>query len=177
MKNWMHDHLWRGYRRYLFAFVAMVAAGALGLAAASWLIVPTGTGSAFGKAQTAQGVALTTLDYSSGSGLVSALGPSQTGVLYFGISNSNTFPVTLTQVSQQAAAPITKVGDATCTAPASSFTLSPWTGPPLSIPASSTTNSVNGNAPLQMAITTGATFPVCLSGSTFSVPVSITGTP
>lgn len=166
-----------GWRKYVVAFVAMLALGALGLASAAWFTVPTTAhGNAYGKGQNSTaGVAVTGMDFSAdgtcGGQTGTILGPSSSGFLCFGVNNSNTFAVTLSAVAPTAAAKIIAVGAPTCTAtPGTDFTVTNWAGPAASIPA---TGQLVGSGE-KLAINTTATFPSCLAGVTFSLALDLT---
>lgn len=160
----------RRFRRYLIVMAAFALAGIAGVAMATWLAVPTGTGSAYGKGDTAQGVALTSMDFSSGNGLGSAIGPNASGSLTFQLANSNTFGVNVTSVSVPAGSKITSIADSSCQADPSTFTVSGWSGSAdIAGQANSSTQT--------MKITTTDAFPQCLAGHVFSLPITISGQP
>lgn len=182
----LREFLFAGRRKYLVAFVGLFAAGALGLASASWFTVPaTGHGNAYGKGQNqTAGVALASIDYSSdgtcGGVNTQALGPNASGFLCFGLTNSNNFAVTLTNVSPTSAAKIVAAGAPSCTAtPGSDFTIGAWTGGPQTVPAA--TDSTHPGQAFgsgdELPITTTGTFPSCLAGVTFSLATDLAEMP
>lgn len=166
--------LLRRLRKYILVFVGMTAAAAVGLAAAgTWTVIPNGHGNAYGKAkQAVNGVAVRTVDFGTLGNQPLPIGPSETGQLTLGMANDNAFRVSLDSVTVDAGAPITSVADPTCTAvQGTDFTVGATHPDIPDIGASSV------NYGYTIDLTTTATFPICLQGQAFSVPITIVAHP
>jgi hypothetical protein len=169
------DRLTDGPRKYIFTFVGLAMAGVVGVAVAQWVVVPQGHGHAYGHGKNATtGLAPNTLDLSLSTfdtGLT-PIGPGETAVMDATVANPNTFSVTLTGVTPQAAQPIEAsdngVPDPTCTAAPATFTITGWSG--------SKAIAAGSNSDVQLTLTTTATFPSCLAGRDFTLPVDLNAT-
>jgi hypothetical protein len=154
-------------RRIVVGLVTMSLAIGVG-ALAAWVLIPNGQGSAYGTgASASQGLALTTLQLvPSGAG---AIGPNETGQARAFVTNPNAYGVTLTSLSQ-VAGPIQVVGDASCSAPAGSLTLTTLT-------PSAAAGAINAGEsnPYMVSITTTNAFPICFADKTFAIPVQLSG--
>ena len=157
----------RQVSRKLAVVTAMVAFAAVGLVYAAW--TTNGTGSAYSKAGTAQ--ALSTVDVSaSTTATLYPGGPA--GDVTIRVSNPNTYPVTVTGVTD-AGSITADAGHASCTTTGVSFTNQ--TGLSIAVPAKS--GSTNGEAQATLAgaaSMSNASVNGC-QGATFTIPVTLSG--
>jgi hypothetical protein len=157
--------------KILGVVIGFVTAASL-TAMAAWIVIPNATGTGFGKADNAStGLALVSVDMQSNDPVfagASLVGPSDTGSVFAVWRNDNAYDVSITQFAGVAGTEITKVGDPTCTAPASTFTITPET----QAPGVWTVAGNGGTRKVSAAISTTAAFPSCLAGSLFSLQVS-----
>jgi hypothetical protein len=147
----------------------VMAASAVGVAA--WLVMPNSPGFGYGRGAPAEtGLVLVSIELMNGDLTTqNEFGPGDSGQLRTRWSNPNTFGVTLTRVSVPAGSTLVAVGDPTCTTTA--FTATAETG---GIPLQAN-NANTGEISLQFSA--GATFPGCLAGVRFKVPVLGEATP
>jgi hypothetical protein len=158
----------RRLRKYVVVAVAFAVAAGLGVASAQWVSVPNGHGNAYGHGrQPLSGSALSSITLSAGQ--LADVGPNETGTMTIGVSNNNPFSVTVTRLVTDVGAVITSVDDPTCVAPAATFSMAPWTG-------SAVLTAGQQERDIQVPIVTEGSFPSCLAGATFSVPVVISAT-
>jgi hypothetical protein len=153
-------------RKFLIGW--LIGAFLLGTGAlAAWITIPNSPGLGYGKGrQAAQGVVLVSLVLQSDDPGLSEIGPSDTGHIAARWRNNNSVDVSITEFSYTGG-PIQRVDDPTCTAPASTFTISTTT-----VPVGTWTVAANGGERLTTTpITTTAAFPSCLAGGLFSVQV------
>jgi len=155
--------------RLLGAIVGFVAAASL-VAVAAWFVMPDSPGFGYGRAKNpAMGLQLVSVQLTEGdlSSFGNPIGPSETGTMAARWSNPNLFDVSITGLSVPAGSSIERVGDPSCIAGPSTFSIPPQTfalGDKV-VPGS------NSLITITMPVTTNANFPSCLAGGVFKVPV------
>jgi hypothetical protein len=155
--------------KILGAFVGFMMAASL-TAMAAWIVVPHSTGTGFGKAKDAtSGLALVTLDLQPADPIFDgqAIGPSEQGNIFARWQNNNNFNVSIVKFGAVDGTSITRVGDPTCVASPSTFTVTPSTAPVGSWVAANSGGTVMVGA----QINTTASFPSCLAGGEFKLDV------
>ena len=164
--------LFAGKRKFVVTFLLLAVTAGLGVGFSQWLVVH-GSGNAFGHGKNTATAQVDFFGITDGVGTPTAIGPNESGNVIFRLSNPDTNnTITVKAVAPTAGAVITKVGDPSCVADVSTFTLGNWTGNQVLNPlgsGSSTSGSLN------IPLTTTDAFPICLAGSDFQVPVTATG--
>jgi hypothetical protein len=148
-------------RRWSLALLLLLGAAIAGVAGGAWNI--TGTGSGAAKAGVAVGL---TLNDASGA-TVADLYPSITGNVKLNVTNPNTFPVRITNVTGTGA--ITSDKGAACNA-STGVTFTNQTGLTLDLAAGATSAfTLTGAAPMS-----NSSDNTC-QGAIFTIPVSVSG--
>ncbi len=143
-------------------FVAVLVLGVVGLVYAAW--TTNGSGSGYAKAGSSQ--ALTTVDVSAST--TATLYPGATGDVVLKISNSNSYPVRVTDVTGNGAITVDSAHAAGCVTTGVTFTNQ--TGKTIDIAANSQTQvTLTGAAKMSNASDNGC------QGATFTIPVTLTG--
>jgi len=149
------------------AVLGFVMAASL-VAIAAWIVIPDSPGFGYGKGRNAtQGLVLESVVLTGADLTSDVIGPGETGTILAKWSNPNVVAVSVIQLAHVAGTPIEKVGDPSCTAPASTFTITTQNVPPGTWTATGSGGTVVTSAP----ISTTAAFPACLASSEFRMQV------
>jgi hypothetical protein len=152
--------------KILGAVVGFVAAASI-TAVAVWFTMPDSPGFGYGRAKNpAMGLQLVSVVLTGGQIQGNPIGPSETGLITTQWHNPNGFSVSVTELSVPAGSSIERVGDPTCVAGPSTFSV-----PTLTFIVGDKTIGPAEDRVMAAPITTGADFPSCLAGGEFRVPV------
>jgi hypothetical protein len=152
-------------RKFLLVTVVLVLALAGGIAVAQWLV--TGTGSGFAQAGTAGELGTVDLPATDGFTGDDLLVPGASGDFVITISNPNTFPVNVTDITGEGA--ITSDKGAACDA-STGVTFTNQTGLSLLVPAGGQETFI-----LEDAVQMDNTSANECQGARFTIPVTLAG--
>ncbi|HWT89542.1 MAG TPA: hypothetical protein VN179_00370 [Solirubrobacterales bacterium] len=151
-----------GKRNFVAAAVTVMVLGVVGLVYAAW--TTNGSGSGYAKAGSSQ--ALTTVDVSAST--TATLYPGATGDVILKVSNPNSYPVRVTDVTGSGTITVDSGHAAGCVTTGVTFTNQ--TGQTIDIAANSQTQvTLTGAAKMSNASDNGC------QGATFTIPVTLTG--
>jgi hypothetical protein len=155
-------------KKFLTATTVVAVMAFAGWAVAGWITIPDSSGFGYGKGRNAtQGLALVSVVLTGPDLTSDPIGPGETGTILAKWSNPNVEAVSVIQLAHVAGTPIEKVGDASCTAAPSTFTITTQNVPPGTWVATGSGGTVVTSAP----ISTTAAFPSCLASSEFRMQV------